>query len=371
VDPKPPDLDEGQAKQRSIGDQVIRWGAIAGALAAIVALIGIVIPNPTPKLDARFDSVDIEPEVSFSDFEGSQTFASAGWDTGMALAQAQVTPVRSPLGTRPPATTDPVTPTTTPRTGRPTPTRTVVPTREPRRTTVPVPTRTRPPGTVPVPTRTRRPGTTAEPTATATATKDPLTGAVRVEPGAGAGEIVLVPRSGGATRATVELPSGCRAAATGDEIACPDALPLSWAARPAPIPESGTTGGGEEQVLVSAQTFLEVLRETRRHVRREGGKRVVEPLGVTVNFEAILEGYRGKQIEVWWTLHRERSGQPIGRDWLKNRRVLTFTPRADTQRVSQEFWVPMPSRRASYFIRVRLYGPGRERLAARDTEPFS
>ena len=186
-------------------------------------------------------------------------------------------------------------------------------------------------------------------------------------------EFVIKQRAAARSETTVELPEGCQFVDEGQQIICPTALPLSWAvagdASPTPTPTPGP-GGSAQEALVSARTFLRVLRDTRRQVVTRNGKRLLEPLGVTVSFEAVVAGYRGRDVDVRWSLYRTSSGRPIGRDWLVNRRVLSFKPSATVQRVSQDFWVPLPRRRASSFIRVTLYGPDGSRITRRDTKRF-
>jgi hypothetical protein len=122
--------------------------------------------------------------------------------------------------------------------------------------------------------------------------------------------------------------------------------------------------------VVSAKQFLRVLRETRRRTITRKGKRFTEPLGVTVSFEAIVEGYSGKEVEVRWSLHRATSGEPSARAWLVNRKVLDRKLNSPAQLVSTDFWVPLPRRRARSFIRVSLYDEDHQRIAHRDTKRF-
>ena len=128
-------------------------------------------------------------------------------------------------------------------------------------------------------------------------------------------------------RATVELPEGCEFSAELDEIACTTAQPLSWAAADRPSIDPGGGPGGAKEAIASAREFLRALRETRRATSRRDGERVLEPLGVTVSFEAVVAGYRGEQLDVRWSLHRTGSDKPISRDWLANRRVPASSPR--------------------------------------------
>ena len=182
-------------------------------------------------------------------------------------------------------------------------------------------------------------------------------------------EIVLSPTGSSTDDATVELPSGCEFADGDGEIQCDEGLALSWAGGQS---QSGGPAPGDSPVpaVVSAKQFLRVLRETRRRTFTRKGKRFTEPLGVTVSFEAIVEGYSGKEVEVRWSLHRATSGEPSARAWLVNRKVLDRKLNSPAQLVSTDFWVPLPRRRARSFIRVSLYDEDHQRIAHRDTKRF-
>lgn len=76
-----------------MGDQIIRWGVIAGALAAIIGLGVLVWDLAHPddaKIDARFEQLDVERGVTFGDFEGGLELGALPRDTGVALAKELV-----------------------------------------------------------------------------------------------------------------------------------------------------------------------------------------------------------------------------------------------------------------------------------------
>jgi hypothetical protein len=302
VDPKPPDeAVETAGKKRSIGDQVIRWGAIAGAVTAIVGAVVLVASffttDPDPTLDARLEALDIQSEVAFGEFEGRQELAATSWDVNLSLASAVVTQP-SPIGK--------------------------------------------------------------------------FEGQAFLRQGSSPRDVVLqrarVPRM----RANIQLPDGCELTPLGDEIKCETTQPLSWAdSGQNPVGPGGGGGGkSDDEAIASAREFLKVLKDTRQREVVRDGRPVIEPLGVTVSFEAVVEGYRDEELEVRWSLYRSGSRKPIGRDWLVNRRVLSFEPESNRQRVAQEFWVPLPRDEAPSFIRVTLYDRDRQAITRRDTKRF-
>ena len=324
----------------TLGDRIIRWGLIAGGVTAIVGL-GVLVwdklnPDPPPKLGARFESLGIEQPVTFGDFEGQQKLGTAARGPGLVLASslvAQATATAEPADETPTATMTP------------TATATVTPTS----------------------TATAAPTPTATTTPTPTATVDPVVGPLEIERTRDPGEIVLSPTDSRTDEATVELPNGCEFAGEDGEIQCAQGLALSWAGKQ---PQSGAPGDEPAPAVVSAKQFLRILRETRRRTITRKGKRFTEPLGVTVSFEAVVEGYSGKRVEVRWSLHRATSGEPSARAWLVNRKVLDHKLSSPAQLVSTDFWVPLPRRRARSFIRVSLYDENHQRIAHRDTKRF-
>jgi hypothetical protein len=163
----------------------------------------------------------------------------------------------------------------------------------------------------------------------------------------------------------VALPAGCRFAQQRDTISCDGQLSLTWATR------SQSAQPDEEQAVVSAQRFIRVLRDTRLRTIMRHGKRFTEPLGIAVSFEAVVEGYRGKPVDVRWSLHRASSGRASPRAWLANRRVLRRTLAANSQRLSADFWVPLPRSHGRSFIRVGIYDPQGTRLTYKDTKRFN
>lgn len=314
---------ESDERRPTAGDLVIRWGLIAGGIATIIGL-GVLVwdlvnPNPPPKLDARFEQVAIESGVTFGDFKGQLEVAAAGVPE-LALASLQVDETATPSPTGSPTTTATATATSS---------------------------------------------ATVSPTATSTATIDPAARGVQVQSSEKPGEIMLTPvNAAGGRPSAVALPSGCRFAEERGKIVCDGQLSLTWATK------TQSAQPDEEQAVVSARRFIRVLRDTRLRTIVRRGKRITEPLGIVVTVDAVVEGYRGKRVEVDWSLHRASSGRASTRAWLANRRVLRRTLEANSQRISEDFWVPLPRSHTRSFIRIGIYDQQGSRLTYRDTRHF-
>jgi len=114
-----------------------------------------------------------------------------------------------------------------------------------------------------------------------------------------------------------------------------------------------------------------VLASSRLQLSNASGSAPkLSPLGVVVNFVAEIEGYRGKQSVVRWSLFDAREGTRMPQPWLRNREALRLVPEAGSDRGSLAVWVPLPRRRGPYFVRLELFDDRGGRLDKRDTKSF-
>ena len=124
------------------------------------------------------------------------------------------------------------------------------------------------------------------------------------------------------------------------------------------------TGDG---AVAKAKALLKVLNNTRARSLPSGA---TEPLGVTLDFDLELEGFKGRRVEVRWSLYDAGAGERVPRDWLSNRRALAVRPEAAFDRPSAEFWVPLPKERGPFFVRLSVYDDQGRRLAYADSKSF-
>jgi hypothetical protein len=87
-----------------------------------------------------------------------------------------------------------------------------------------------------------------------------------------------------------------------------------------------------------------------------------------VRFDLTLKGFDGRKVEIRWSLYS--NGRPVPRPWLKDHPVLTVTGERDEEKVSPEFWVPMPKTRAQYYVRIEVFDEHNTKLTHQKTEPF-
>jgi hypothetical protein len=112
-----------------------------------------------------------------------------------------------------------------------------------------------------------------------------------------------------------------------------------------------------------------VFRGTRTQPSRaDPGKRQL--VGVTVNFDVTLTGFRGGTAVVLWSLYSGRTGVTVPDAWLRRQRALTLRGQADRESARGEFWVPVPQRSGPFFIRIGVYDDHGTRLDSEDTPVF-
>lgn len=225
-------------------------------------------------------------------------------------------------------------------------------------------------------------GTTTTPTTTTRATTTPTTTTPTTT------TPTTTTRSGEGPVVTRELSPAAREAVSdgvADAIeATPQPLVITPGCRANPLAEScglsslastmQLAGGGpgtidtvsEEQV---ARELTRVFRGTRT-VRSPDDPRKRELVGAAVDFNVALTGFRGKTVQVRWSLYSATQRVRVPRAWLRNQRIMLLRGEAERDSASAQFWVPIPQLRGPFFIRVGVYDGAGGRLDYADTEPF-
>lgn len=119
-----------------------------------------------------------------------------------------------------------------------------------------------------------------------------------------------------------------------------------------------------------ARRLTKVFRGTRT-VRSPEDPRKRELVGAAVRFKLALTGFRGRRVQVRWSLYSAKQGVRVPRDWLYNQRILLLRGEADRDSASGQFWVPIPQLRGPFFIRIGVYDDKRGgELDFADTDTF-
>jgi hypothetical protein len=93
-----------------------------------------------------------------------------------------------------------------------------------------------------------------------------------------------------------------------------------------------------------------------------------QPVGVTVNVNFSLTGFRGRTASVRWSLYEE--GGDVPHDWLESQSVLLLEAEAQKDSGGGTFWVPLPREPGPYFVRIEVYDEDGDSLDYEDTERF-
>jgi len=323
--------EEGNKPRSSLGDRVVKAGAVAAALASIVGLVTLLWPDADPeptKRDVSFDKVKVGPPVSLGEFSSRQDLADAGAiarPSSLQLIASVAVSGGSAIARAPDE-------------GEQTP--------EPSPTPEPEP---QPP-----------PASGPEPTPETGTSKTP--------------EEDPAQRRGGEEEITVlgevedklpedSLPSTCSYKTVEGEakVVCGAPQALRFLAA-----DDVDEDAGDDQAAANAQALLKLLRNTRSRPLSSGES---EPIGVTVNFDLTIEGYEDEEIDIRWSLYDAGAQSRVPRDWLVNRRALVARPEVQSDSAEGEFWIPLPRQSGPYFVRIAAFD-GKARLASEDSEPF-
>lgn len=164
------------------------------------------------------------------------------------------------------------------------------------------------------------------------------------------------------------LPSGCV-----DDVVSGgcglSSLALTMGVATADAGSTGPVGQDDVSVQKVREQLAKVFRGTRtRPAQSDPSKR--DLVGVTINFNVALTGFRGESAEVRWSLYSKREQRPVPRDWLRNQRALLLKGEAEKDNGSGEFWVPIPQVKGPFYIRLGVYDAKGSRLDYADTPSF-
>lgn len=97
---------------------------------------------------------------------------------------------------------------------------------------------------------------------------------------------------------------------------------------------------------------------------------VMEPVGASVTANLELEGLRGRELRLFWTIFRTGGdGTPLFGRWLGDTPVYRIQPQNDLVSTSVRLWVPLPEAPGSYIVQLTLASDGSP-LAAGNSNPF-
>ena len=95
-----------------------------------------------------------------------------------------------------------------------------------------------------------------------------------------------------------------------------------------------------------------------------------QPIGVRVNFGLEAQGYPSKRLTLRWSLLDARHGGAFGGQQFFRRIGMLLTPSALEATVNEDVWVPLPRSHGVFKVRLELFDPSQTRLDFLDSPTF-
>jgi hypothetical protein len=328
----------GNGKARPL-DWIIRAGAVATAIAAIVGVVKLLLPDPTPppaRLGGALSDAQLDKGVTLAEYmaELKQTPVPTGVDRpgDRVAARGRGGPGdEGATGVVPLASIS---------------------------LAAEVLDEEQQPSDNP-------PGTAAPEGTTET---EPSQTPTTPEPGAGTTTTPGQSKIGPFTQSLPELPAN------------PDPKPGCQRRNSCPSPPAQhflSRDAGDENTVRSLAGFrtekpvpanLGQLARSGRPVADVVGR--YQPIGVRVNFGLKAQGYPSKRLTLRWSLLDARHGGAFGGQQFFRRIGMLLTPSALEATVNEDVWVPLPRRRGLFKVRLELFDPDNTRLDYLDSATF-
>jgi hypothetical protein len=335
-----------------------RITAIAGAIVAVIGVyvaIKNVLPSPDEESRAGFGTVSVVDGIRLSEYRArsGDELASSQVKRPGAGASLAVVPAPAALLAQAPTTT------TTTTTAPPTTTGQTTTTQKP----------TNPDGT----TATGAP-TTKDGRRIPMLPDQPSTKAIEKErPSAPTVKGVVLPDDGATPSFRIQskhvldsaedrADADTCSSAQRSGLPCDAILPLIAAAS---INAQGNRVGAQ----VAEDRLVELLRSTRTVFAGSGGTGHREPVGVEVTFLVELEGLRGEDVYVRWSIHEAGSMHRLFGKWLATNVAYRLKVNSDDTTRTRNIWVPLPRTKGPFFVRLYVASEG-DILSFYDTKRF-
>lgn len=131
---------------------------------------------------------------------------------------------------------------------------------------------------------------------------------------------------------------------------------------------SGTSGHLEAVRAEPGQTWLDYEDRVNDPLMGQSDEQLRQP-GTIVTYRAILHGYKGSHLQIFWTVHRVGSATPVP-VWLKNQLALDYTPETCDAEVGHPVFVQRVGGPGVVDVELRLNEVGGNELDSGTTAPF-
>jgi hypothetical protein len=132
----------------------------------------------------------------------------------------------------------------------------------------------------------------------------------------------------------------------------------------------GISNGDISDVTADESLSLDAYWKLNPGSRAPVSKERLNTMGRVVHFRVDVNGYRGKQLTVWWWMLTSE-GAPVSQPELQRQLAFGLTPHDCTTGGTRDIWVELPKRRGRYKVVVQLLDPAGEKLDDGRTKPFT
>lgn len=129
----------------------------------------------------------------------------------------------------------------------------------------------------------------------------------------------------------------------------------------------GVSNGHISQVRADRSVRLRAYWELNPGSEPKVSKERANAIGRVVHFRVDINGFRGKDLEVWWWM-LTANGEPVpgqGRQL-----ALGLTPHDCTTGGTRQIWAELPKRDGRFQVEIQLLDPNGEQLSYGRTMPF-
>jgi hypothetical protein len=131
----------------------------------------------------------------------------------------------------------------------------------------------------------------------------------------------------------------------------------------------GVSKGRISNVDADKRIRLSAYWELHPGSRVAVSKERLNAIGRVVHFRVDINGYRGKQLTVWWWM-LTANGEPVPEPALRRQLAFGLTPHDCTTGGTREIWAELPRRNGRFQVEVQLLDPGGEELDDGHTQTF-
>ena len=111
---------------------------------------------------------------------------------------------------------------------------------------------------------------------------------------------------------------------------------------------------------------------TQEAVLRRPTRSAAQPLGRLIDLTVVLTGLKLRCVQLRWSLYDAKGGVRVKESWLRDRQGLSFVAQSNTSvSSSPAFWVPLPRRGGTFFVRMGIFQDDGTRLTFARSPTFS